>query len=193
MMPNVTRGDRMAGLMTYLLGQGRHNEHEEPHLVAGDHALMAWYDDAELSVDNAKAIARHLDRLRTAMGVEVKGGHVWHASLSLRAEEGIRTDQEWAAIAQDFVSAMGFDDNDGTKAPCRWVAIRHGLSQAGNDHVHIAVNLVREDGTFHGHLNDPEHPGCARSLARMAAWLTVDGLVGTTHEPPIRPEPPRSS
>jgi hypothetical protein len=84
--------------------------------VAGDHALMAWYDDAELSGDNAKAIARHLDRPRTAMGVDVKGGHVWHASLSLRAEEGIRTDQEWAAIAQDFVSAMGFDDNDGTKA-----------------------------------------------------------------------------
>ena len=49
MMPNVTRGDRMAGLMTYLVGEGRHNEHEEPHLVAGDHALMAWYDDAELS------------------------------------------------------------------------------------------------------------------------------------------------
>lgn len=43
------------------------------------------------------------------MGVDVNGGHVWHASLSLRAEEGIRTDQEWAAIAQDFVSAMGFD------------------------------------------------------------------------------------
>ncbi len=46
MMPNVTRGDRMAGLMTYLVGEGRHNEHEEPHLVGGDHALIAWYDDA---------------------------------------------------------------------------------------------------------------------------------------------------
>lgn len=116
MMPNVTRGDRMAGLVSYLVGGGRHNEHTEPHLVAGDHALMAWYDDAELSGENAKAIARHLDRPRTAMGVDVKGGHVWHASLSLRAEEGIRTDEEWAAIAQDFVSAMGFDDNDGTEA-----------------------------------------------------------------------------
>jgi hypothetical protein len=165
MMPNVTRGDRMAGLMTYLVGEGRHNEHEEPHLVAGDHALMAWYDDAELSGDNAKAIARHLDRPRTAMGVDVKGGHVWHASLSLRAEEGIRTDQEWAAIAQDFVSAMGFDDNDGTKAPCRWVAIRHGLSQAGNDHVHIAVNLVREDGTKAStHLDYQRAQNAARAL-----------------------------
>ena len=165
MMPNVTRGDRMAGLMTYLVGGGRHNEHTEPHLVAGDHALLAWYDDAELSGDNAKAIARHLDRPRTAMGVDVKGGHVWHASLSLRAEEGIRTDEEWAAIAQDFVAAMGFDDNDGTKAPCRWAAVRHGLSKAGNDHVHIAVNLVREDGTKAStHLDYQRAQTAARAL-----------------------------
>lgn len=165
MMPNVTRGDRMAGLMTYLVGGGRHNEHTEPHLVAGDHALLAWYDDAELSGDNAKAIARHLDRPRTAMGVDVKGGHVWHASLSLRAEEGIRTDEEWAAISQDFVAAMGFDDNDGTKAPCRWAAVRHGLSKAGNDHVHIAVNLVREDGTKAStHLDYQRAQTAARAL-----------------------------
>jgi hypothetical protein len=147
MMPNVTRGDRMAGLMTYLVGKGRANEHTEPHLVAGDQALMAWHDDAELGEDAARSIARHLDRPRTSYGVEVKGGHVWHASLSLRAEEGMRTDEEWGAIARDFVTAMGFDDNEGTKAPCRWVAVRHGVSKAGNDHIHIAVNLVREDGT----------------------------------------------
>jgi len=42
---------------------------------------------------------------------------------------------------------MGFDDNEGLKAPCRWVAVRHGVSANGNDHVHLAVNLVREDGT----------------------------------------------
>lgn len=147
MMPNVTRGDRMAGLMTYLVGQGRANEHTEPHLVAGDAALMAWHDDAELSEDAARSIARHLDRPRTAYGVEVPRGHVWHASLSLRAEEGMRSDEEWGAIARDFVTAMGFDDNEGTKAACRWVAVRHGVSKAGNDHIHIAVNLVREDGT----------------------------------------------
>ena len=43
----------------------------------------------------------------------------------------------------------------GHPAPCREqvvlvsgrVAVRHGVSRAGNDHIHIAVNLVREDGT----------------------------------------------
>lgn len=154
MMPNVVRGDRMAGLMVYLTGPGRHNEHTEPHLVAGDAAMMAWHDDAELGRESSLAIARHLDRPQRAFDVTVPGGHVWHASLSLRAEEGLRSDEEWGAIARDFVTAMGFDDNDETKAPCRWAAVRHGMSAAGNDHIHIAVNLVREDGTKASVHND---------------------------------------
>jgi len=153
-MPNVTRGDRMSGLLTYLAGPGRSNEHTEPHLVAGDPALMAWHDDAELGREGALAIARHLDKPRAAFGVEVNGGHVWHCSLSLRAEEGQLTDERWSQIANDFITAMEFGDNDGTKAPCRWVAIRHGVSTNGNDHIHIAVNLVREDGTKASIHND---------------------------------------
>lgn len=153
-MPNVVRGDRMSGLMTYLAGPGRSNEHTEPHLVAGDPALLAWHDDAELGRDAALSIARHLDRPRTAFGVEVSGGHVWHCSLSLRADEGQLTDEQWRAIANDFIKAMEFDDNDGSKAPCRWVAVRHGVSSNGNDHIHIAVNLVREDGTKASIHND---------------------------------------
>ncbi len=153
-MPNVVRGDRMVGLMSYLVGPGRSNEHTEPHLVAGDGALLAWHDDAELSGEAAVAIARHLDRPRTAMGVEVNGGHVWHCSLSLRAEEGALSDEQWRAIADDFVRAMDFDDAEGTKAPCRWVAVRHGVSTNGNDHIHLVVNLVREDGTKASVHND---------------------------------------
>ena len=151
MIPKVVRGDRMAGLLVYLAGPGRSNEHTEPHLVAGDAAMMAWHDDAELGRDSALSIARHLDRPRAAYGVEVAGGHVWHCSLSLRAEEGMLTDDKWGEVARDFVAAMEFDENHNgetaTKAACRWVAVRHGLSGNGNDHVHLAVNLVREDGT----------------------------------------------
>lgn len=154
MMPNVVRGDRMGGLMAYLVGPGRANEHTEPHLVAGDGAVMAWHDDAELGREGAAAIARHLDRPRVALGVEVTGGHVWHCSLSLAAEEGVLSDEQWAAVAEDFVRAMDFDDAGGVKAPCRWVAVRHGLSSNGNDHIHLVVNLVREDGTKASVHND---------------------------------------
>lgn len=171
MMPNVVRGHRMAGLMTYLVGPGRHNEHTEPHLVAGDGALMAWYDDNELGRDSALAIARHLDKPRAAYEVEVKGGHVWHCSLSLRADEGTLTDGDWGKIARDFIAAMEFDDNQGTKAPCRWVAVRHGVSTNGNDHIHIAVNLVREDGTKASVHND-----FRRAQAAARALETKYGL-----------------
>jgi acetyl esterase len=56
------------------------------------------------------------------------------------------------------------------------------LAAAGVD-----VLLVREDSTYHGHLNEPGTAGAARSIARIAAWLTADGLVGTPHEAPHHP------
>ena len=31
----------------------------------------------------------------------------------------------------------------------RWVAVHHGKSTAGNDHIHLVANLVREDGGKH--------------------------------------------
>lgn len=148
MMPNVSRGDRMYGLVNYLAGPGRANEHTNPHLVAGDPFIESWfYDHGELGPLDVKTIAHHLDEPRRQFGVEVPRGNVWHCSLSIRAEEGELTDEKWAAIAHDFIKSMGFDDQDGARAPMRWAAIRHGLSKAGNDHVHLAVQLVRDDGT----------------------------------------------
>ncbi|MEV7649110.1 relaxase/mobilization nuclease domain-containing protein [Arthrobacter sp. NPDC089319] len=168
MIPNITRGSRMTGLILYLASTNADktkNAHTEPHLVAGDAAIMAWYDDGVLDKDDALAIAKHLDRPRKAFGVSVqvkdmqwdaakkerihvgyKDASVWHCSLSLRAEEGALTDQQWGDIANDFVDAMGFTETSG-KARCRWAAINHGTSENGNHHIHIAVSLVREDGT----------------------------------------------
>jgi Relaxase/Mobilisation nuclease domain len=68
---------------------------------------------------------------------------VWHCSLNLAAEEGQLPDEQWARISEEFVEAMGFAGEH----PCRWTAVRHGLSKNGNDHVHLVVSLVREDGT----------------------------------------------
>ena len=51
------------------------------------------------------------------------------------------------------------------------------LAAAGVD-----VLLLREDGTRHGHLNEPDAPGARRSITRILAWLTPNPLVGATHE-----------
>ncbi|MDH6238467.1 relaxase/mobilization nuclease domain-containing protein [Cryobacterium sp. CG_9.6] len=171
MMPNIRRGDQMGGLMVYLAGGGRSNEHEEQHLVAGDAAIMAQHGYSMLDRNTALLIAKSLDAPRRAFGTEITrmaresdpatgamttkrvGADVWHCSLSLRAEEGALSDEKWGVIAQDFVDRMGFTEASG-KAACRWVAVRHGVSTNGNDHVHLAVSLVREDGTKASTHND---------------------------------------
>lgn len=171
MIASISRGGDIGGLMTYLSGPGRSNEHTEQHLIAGDAAVMTIYGTDTLDRAAATDIAQSLDAPRREFGVEVTRllthvdpesgetvasrveGSVWHCSLSLGAEDGQLTDDRWAAIAEDFVTRMGFA-GDAAKADCRWVAVRHGLSKAGNDHVHIAVSLVREDGTKASVHND---------------------------------------
>lgn len=166
MMPNVTRGGRMAGLVMYLAGPGRANEHTNPQLIAGhDLVTFAIEPGRALSADDALDIANILDFSRKQHGTRVlvserefdeasgeyvttgkKDAHVWHASLSLKADEGELTREKWADVAHDFVERMGFIDPEGAKTS-RWAAIHHGASKNGNDHIHIAVQLVREDGT----------------------------------------------
>lgn len=140
----------MRGLVTYLAGPGRRNEHADQHVVAGDEWTELRFMDAGLDGQAIADLAGHLDSGQSATGKPMKGGHVWHCSLAIGKPDGILSDEEWNRIAHEFIRKMGFDDAEGTKAPCMWTAIRHGLSGAdgdGNDHIHIAVNLVRTDGT----------------------------------------------
>lgn len=166
MMPNVTQGGRMAGLVMYLAGPGRANEHTDQRLIAGhDLVTFAVEPGKSLSRDDALDIANILDAPRKQHGTTVqvpvkefdqetsqyvttgkKDAHVWHCSLALKADEGKLSDEKWAEIAHDFVEGMGFIDPDGAKTS-RWAAIHHGESKNGNDHIHIAVQMVREDGT----------------------------------------------
>lgn len=175
MIAKIVRGAKMTGLLAYLQGPGRANEHTDPHLVAGDSAIMTWHDDNELSHEDAIEIARQLDQPRRVFGTEVKianflrddngvevldshgkkvrdpidpfrDGNVWHCSLAIGADEGQLTDDQWGEIAREFMDEMGFTESSG-RSPARWVAVRHGLSSNGNDHIHIAASAVREDGT----------------------------------------------
>ena len=167
MIPNIVTGGDTGGLMRYLVGPGRANEHENPHVIAGSRDIVRkWGDWETISVSQASEIATRLDaymhetgtfptgkvrRFNPATGVvewngEIEANHVWHCSLSLSPEEAALGDEAWGRIAADFMSEMGFTGSDG-KAPCRWVAIHHGSAKNGGDHIHIAANVVREDGT----------------------------------------------
>ncbi|MDJ0344241.1 hypothetical protein QMK19_28960 [Streptomyces sp. H10-C2] len=145
-MPNVTRGQDLPGLVGYLFGPGRANEHTDPRMIASHAGLAAegaphFTQDGQLS-----ALSRELTAPKTLFGTGVKDGYVWHCSISLPPEDGELSDEQWATVAGRMVDAMGFSSTSG-KAPCRWIAVHHGKSTGGNDHIHVAVNLVREDGT----------------------------------------------
>ncbi len=167
MIPNIVTGGDTGGLMRYLVGPGRANEHENPHVIAGSRDIVRkWGDWETISVSQAGEIATRLDaymhetgtfptgktrRFNPATGQvewtgEIEANHVWHCSLSLSPEEAALGDEVWGRIASDFMDTMGFTGSDG-KAPCRWVAIHHGSAKNGGDHIHIAANVVREDGT----------------------------------------------
>ncbi|XKH55146.1 relaxase/mobilization nuclease domain-containing protein (plasmid) [Citricoccus nitrophenolicus] len=152
--------------MSYLVGPGRSNEHTAPMVVGGDDRVLVEFNPGqELTMAEGQRIGSILDGPRRVHDTEVKApvcgwdeasqrkvktgekdGHVWHCSLSLAKGDREVSKQEWGVIASEFVERMGFIDPDGAKSS-RWVAIHHGASKAGNDHIHLAVQLVREDGT----------------------------------------------
>lgn len=167
MMPNITRGGDTKGLVRYLFGPGRANEHTNQHIVAGsfDIAHPDFYGGRTLCDAEQVDVAQMLDLDMIENDVNVWGNqttwdyeknemvtrgrgpvHVWHCSLTLHPDEPALTDEQWAHIAQDFMNEMEFTEASG-RSPARWIAVRHGTNKGGGDHIHIVANIVREDGT----------------------------------------------
>jgi hypothetical protein len=158
----VTRGQGPSGAVCYLFGPGREAEHTDPHVVAASASLRV---EAGLRPDKAELeeLAAAMGLPSTLFGTEVAGGPAWHLALSTKGKvDRDLTDTEWAEVAREAMCRLGFDGSDG-QAPCRWVAVRHGRSDKGNDHVHVVVNLVRDDGKVARTAND------FRRLSRLCA------------------------
>lgn len=174
MMPNISKGADMAHLLRYLAGKGKNNEHTDQRVIAGDVVSMSVFG-GRIDVARATELAKLLDSPRmtllkgapvlvtsykqaraliaegwdkkAAYDAATKDEHVWHCSLALKAEEGELSDEKWAAISRDFLTEMGYIGRE--DAPdVRWAAVRHGLSSNGNDHVHLALSVVRPDGSL---------------------------------------------
>ncbi|MEU4922306.1 mobilization protein [Streptomyces parvus] len=140
MVPKIhKRGKRTIGLLYYLYGPGKAEEHIDPHLVASwDHAAPdpgrdaeATYQELQQLLDQPLALLTDAQRARP---------HVWHLSVRNGPTDRILSDEEWSDIARRMVAAAGIDDPD-QGAGCRWVAVRHA-----DDHIHILATLAREDG-----------------------------------------------
>lgn len=165
-------GKDMPGLMRYLYGPGKSDEHTNQRMIASSTGLAEAFPGA-LTPAEASELARVVDMswreqmaessamagvgrggvsrstLRTGGGPETVTDadkeHVYHLIVSLPAGNGW-TDEQWATVARDVVAGMGFNQGVEDDEGCRWAAVAHGASSGGNEHLHIAVNLVREDG-----------------------------------------------
>mgnify|MGYP000777716772 FL=1 len=119
MIPNIVRGSDPAGLVRYLFGKGRRNEHTDQHLVCASGDMFPSFDMDGKPAASYAEIGRRFDRryrvrerkddpfppdMRGKNNPEREHGRkrVWHCSLAIKAGQGILTDQEWEAVIRDL-------------------------------------------------------------------------------------------
>lgn len=143
MVPDIGRGSRTHGLLVYLYGPGRREEHTDAHLVGSwDGFAPDPGRDTGLDPDPKVTLARltaALDLRVKQAGDRAPAKHVWHCSVRTAPGDRRLDDEEWNAVAQRIVHATGIAP-DGDPDGCRWIAVRHA-----EDHIHIVATLVRGD------------------------------------------------
>jgi hypothetical protein len=146
MIAKVSFGSSGRGLIRYLFGPGQANEHTDQRVITsglelGGDALAG----GNLSSEQIADIGWGLDAAYKEFGTNPKGGHILHVSLSLPPDDRQLSDDQWAQIAHKAMEALGLEGEG--KQPGAWVAIGHGTSANGNQHIHLAASLVRVDGS----------------------------------------------
>ncbi|MFG2629704.1 relaxase/mobilization nuclease domain-containing protein [Streptomyces sp. NPDC048473] len=135
-------GSNTRGLLAYLYGPGRHDEHLDPHLVAG-FAMLGMPDPGRDENATLTELGHYLDepvRLRNSEFGKPVTDHVWHCPVRAAPEDRYLSDTEWGEVAQRIVHAAGIAPA-GDDLACRRIAVRHA-----DDHIHILATTVREDG-----------------------------------------------
>jgi len=140
----MQRGTRTRGLVEYLFGPGRAEEHTNQRIVA------AW-EPAWEGITHPDGVQRAL--LSAEVDAPVKrmpevakpAEHVYHVSISNHGEDRNLSDEEWATVARAVADKLGLSGTD-TQVGARWFAVHHGAASGDRDHIHFVATLVREDG-----------------------------------------------
>jgi len=144
-------GGRVCGLVEYLFGPGRADEHTDPHIIAAyDPILVGDRGDTALG---RRMLAAELDFTRAQLRPEVKEKFVWHGVVSVDTDDGHLSAEQWEDIATTVTDHLGF--NPDSEASVRWIAVHHGDSAGGNDHIHLVANLINDDGRKHKFIRPP--------------------------------------
>jgi hypothetical protein len=104
----VMRGRGVGGLLRYLFGPGRCNEHVDAHLVA------AWDDnpgnlEPGWRADGRRDIRRLSGLLEQPLAVAVRPPTrpVWHCAVRTAPVDRRLTDGQWRDVARDIVARTG--------------------------------------------------------------------------------------
>ena len=150
MIGKVLRGQQPAGLIRYLYGPGRREEHRDPHLVAG------WRDPAELEPPlrpdgrrDFRRITGLLTQPHAALGPRGFERPVWHCVVRAAPGDRLLSDAEWGHLARDILDRTGLAPHGQDDDAVRWIAVRHAP-----DHIHIVGTLARQDGARPQFWND---------------------------------------
>jgi len=136
-------GQDLAGLIRYLYGPGRREEHTDPHIIA---AYRPPQDlEPPLRANGSRDFRRLVGLLRLPHDALGKWGYakpVWHCPVRAAPEDRLLSDREWADIARDVMHRTGLCPRGAEDDAVRWIAIRHGP-----DHIHLVAMLARQDRT----------------------------------------------
>ncbi|MER5494247.1 mobilization protein [Streptomyces sp. NPDC002490] len=150
MVPDISTGSRTYGLLAYLYGPGRRDEHEDPHIVASWQPVLAP-DPGRDPAATLKQLTDRLDLPVLALPADRRPTrHVWHCPVRTSPGDRLLTDTEWAEVARRIVHATGIAQAGDDQA-CRWIAVRHAP-----DHIHIVATLKRQDGRSPRRHNDSD-------------------------------------
>ena len=177
MIGRVYRGGNVGGLLRYLYGPGRHNEHKSPHLVAAwdleSAAELATLEPEVLSGDGAHAVrdfrpvTGSMELANALRPASVTARMVWHCPLRVAPGDRSLTDAEWAQVARDVMHRTGIAPH-GDSGGCRWIAVRHD-----DESIHIVAVLARQDGSAARVPNDYRRLREACLAAEKRYGLTV--------------------
>jgi hypothetical protein len=136
------RGANVGGLLRYLFGRGKRDEHVRPRVVAawdGAGPLEALQPPVLSGVwHEVRALTELLEQPVRA-GFRPPGKEVWHTSIRTHPSDRILSDAQWGHIAGEVIAAVGLAPHGDLDA-VRWLAVRHN-----DDHIHLVATLVRQD------------------------------------------------
>jgi len=143
----MQRGTRTRGLVEYLFGPGRAEEHTNQRIVA------AW-DKAWQGITHPDGVQRALLSAEVDAPVHKlpeaakPAEHVYRVSISNHGEDRNLSDDEWATVARAVADTLGLSGTD-TRAGARWFAVHHGpLPGTGTTSISWRRWSARTGGAF---------------------------------------------